>query len=270
MIRTRLLVAILLIGPGWLHPIRAEQPIRPTEVIQLFNGKDFTSLYHWLRDSKRDDPNKVFQVTDGMIHLSGRGMGYVATDKVYRDYHLIVEYKWGDFTGGSKYVRNSGILLHATGPDGGAGKGAWMASIECQLAQGCNGDFIVIRGQGSDGKTIPVTITSDTVLGPDKRTRWREGGKPTVYSGRQFWWSQHDPDFKELIDTRGKNDVESPLGEWTRVECICNGKRITVKINGTTVNECYDVFPSAGKILLQTEGFEIFFRKFELHPLKKG
>ena len=25
---------------------------------------------------------------------------------------------------------------------------------------------------------------------------------------------------------------------------------------------------SAGKILLQSEGFEIWFRKFELHPLK--
>ena len=41
-----------------------------------------------------------------------------------------------------------------------------------------------------------------------------------------------------------------------------------LEVNGQTVNECYDVFPAAGRILLQTEGFEIFFRKFELHPLK--
>ena len=40
-----------------------------------------------------------------------------------------------------------------------------------------------------------------------------------------------------------------------------------VIVNGQKVNECQRVFPSAGKILLQTEGFEIFFRKFELHPL---
>jgi hypothetical protein len=52
------------------------------------------------------------------------------------------------------------------------------------------------------------------------------------------------------------------------VECLCAGKRITVVVNGTTVNECYDVFPAAGKVLLQCEGFEIFFRKFELRPLK--
>jgi hypothetical protein len=261
-----LLAALLLPGP---IPAGAAEPVRPTETIALFNGKDYTGLTTWLRDSKREDPKKVFRVTDGMIHLSGEGMGYVATDKEYRDYHLIVEYKWGKFTGGSKYVRNSGILLHATGPDGGAGKGAWMACIECQLAQGCVGDFIVIRGQDAEGKTIPVTLTSDTVLGPDKKTRWKKGGTPTVWSGRQFWWSLHDPDFKELIDTRGKNDVESPLDEWTRVECICDGKRITVIVNGTPVNEAYDVYPAAGKILLQTEGFEIFFRKFELRPLKK-
>ena len=143
-----------------------------------------------------------------------------------------------------------------------------MSSIECQLAQGCVGDLIVIRGKDANGKTIPVRLTSDVVLGPDKRPRWKKGGEPTVFTGdRQLWWSRHDPDFKELLDTRGKNDVESPLGEWTRVECLCDGERITVRVNGTTVNECYDVFPAAGKILLQSEGFELFVRKFELHPL---
>ena len=39
-------------------------------------------------------------------------------------------------------------------------------------------------------------------------------------------------------------------------------------VNGQTVNECYNAFPRAGKILLQSEGFEIWFRKFELLPLK--
>ena len=66
---------------------------------------------------------------------------------------------------------------------------------------------------------------------------------------------------------RGRWDVESPLGEWTRVECIARGERITVIVNGQTVNECYNVSPSSGKILLQSEGFEIWFRKFELKPL---
>lgn len=241
-------------------------PITPKGVIRLFNGKDLSGLYGWLKDSHYEDPRGVFTVRDGVLNISGEMDGYLATEKVYRNYHLVVEYKWGSRTYGSKTVRNSGILLHAIGPDGN--RSPWMSSIECQLAQGCVGDFIVIRGQDEQGKEIPVTLTSDTVLGPDGRTRWSRNGKPTRYSGKQFWWSKHDPDFEELIDTRGKEDVESPLGEWTRVECICRGRRITVIVNGTTVNECYDVFPSAGKILLESEGFEILFRKFELHPLQ--
>jgi hypothetical protein len=265
------LLALILAGPS--APLRgdpAAEPIRPREgVTRLFNGKDLTGLHTWLKDTKREDPRKVFTVEDGVIHVSGDGYGYVATNKEYRDYRLIVEYKWGKRTDGGKYVRNSGILLHGVGPDGGAG-GTWMSCIECQLAQGCVGDLIVIRGKNEKQETIPVRLASDVVLGPDKHPRWKKGGEPRVFTQSQLWWSQHDPDFKELLDTRGKNDVESPLGKWTRVECLCAGKRIQVIVNGTVVNECYDVFPAAGKILLQCEGFEIYFRTFELHPLPKA
>ena len=44
-------------------------------------------------------------------------------------------------------------------------------------------------------------------------------------------------------------------------------RMITIKINGMTVNECFDARPAAGKILLQTEGHEVYFRNFELRPL---
>jgi len=249
----------------WAASLLQGQASVPEGKVVLFNGKDLRGFTTWLKDSKSEDPRKVFTVHDGMIHASGEGMGYVATEKEYKDYRLTVEFKWGTRTDGGKYVRNSGILLHATGPDGGAGGGAWMSCIEVQLAQGCVGDLIVIRG-----KDVPVTLTVDTVLGPDKRPRWKKGGTPTVYSGKQFWWADHDPDFKELLDTRGKNDVESPLGEWTRMECVAEGKRLSIFVNGTQVNEAYDVSPAGGKILLQCEGHEVFFRNVELHPLKKA
>jgi hypothetical protein len=242
--------------------------ISPTEVVQMFNGKDMTGLTTWLKGDKRKDPDKVFTVHDGMIHISGATNGYIATDKEYRDYRVVVEYKWGEKTYGSKTVRNSGVLLHAVGTDGNPDP--WMSSIECQVAQGCVGDLIVIRGKDDKGVEVPVTFKSETVLGTDKRPRWKKGGEERVFIKGQLWWSLHDPAFKELIDTRGKDDVEGPLGEWTKIECICAGDRITVRVNDKTVNECYAVYPSAGKILLQSEGFEIFFRKFELHPLKKA
>jgi hypothetical protein len=243
--------------------------VRPkTGVIPLFNGKDLSGLYPWLKNTLYEDPRGVFAVRDGLLVISGEVPGYLGTKQVYRDYHLVMEYKWGTRTYGAKTVRNSGILLHAVGTDGNPSP--WMSSIECQVAQGCVGDFIVIRGKDPSGQTVPVTITSETVLGPDGRTRWKKGGTPRVYSGKQFWWSEHDPDFEEKIDTHGRHDVESPLADWTRVECVCRGKRIRVLVNATVVNECFDVFPSAGKILLESEGFEILIRKFELHPLEPG
>jgi hypothetical protein len=259
--------ALALLTP-FLDADDKPQAVTPKETIQLFNGKDLAGFTTWLKDTKREDPRKVFRVTDGQIHVTGDGYGYLATARAYSDYHLVVEYKWGKRTDGGKFVRNSGVLLHGVGPDGGAG-GTWMSCIECQLAQGCNGDLIPIRGKDDKQEIVPVRFTSDVVLGPDKRPRWKKSGERREFIGGQLWWSQHDPDFKELLDTRGKNDVESPLGEWTRVECLCEGKTITVKINGTTVNHCYDAFPAAGKILLQSEGFELYVRKFELQPLEK-
>ena len=245
----------------------AEEPVTPQQEMQLFNGKDLSGWTSWLKATGEKDPEKVFAVEDGMIHMQGgEHRGYIATEQAYRDYHLSVEYKWGRQTDGGKYVRNSGVLLHAIGPPGNA-SGVWMTSLEVQLAQGCEGDFIVIRGKDDNGETVKATITSDTRLETDKRTRWQEGGEPTVYAGRQFWWSKHDPEFQELLDTRGRWDVASPRGEWTRVECICQGDRVTIKMNGETVNECYKVFPSAGRILLQNEGHEVYFRNVKLRPL---
>lgn len=265
------LLGLLLIGLSVRLAAGAEtpqEPVVPKKAVQLFNGKDLTGWTTWLKGIGREDPKKVYSVEDGVIRVSGEGGGYLATDKPYKNYHLIVEYKWGRRTDGSGNVRNAGVLLHGIGPDGGAG-GVWMTCLECQLAQGCEGDLIVIRGKDENGKLIPATITCETEIASDGKTRWKPGGKKTVYSGSQFWWSKHEPGFEEKLDTRGRWDVTSPVGQWTRVECICNENRVTIKINGVTVNEALDVFPSAGKILLQNEGSEIYYRGVELRPLKK-
>ena len=259
----RMFTSLLLVALVAAEP----EPIVPTAAAPLFNGKDLSGLEVWLKDTKRDDPKQVFRAKDGMIHITGEGFGYAATEKAYRDYRVSLEYRCGKKTDGGKYVRNSGLLLHATGSHGGA-SGTWMSSVEVQLAQGCVGDLIVIRGKDDAGKIIPVSLTSDVKLGADKRPRWSPGGTKTVFTNRQLWWNNHEAGFEELLDTRGKHDPDSPLGEWTKVECICEKDTIEVKINGTTVNKAYDVTPSAGRILLQCEGFELFVRKFEIAPLK--
>lgn len=242
------------------------EPITPDKQVSLLTGEHAQRWETYLKATGREDPQHVFTISEGVLHISGEDRGYLATTDAYRDYHLTLEYKWGEKRSDtSMYVRNSGVLLNAIGEHGNANP--WMTSIEVQLAQGCEGDLIVIRGKGDDGKSFPATITSDTRLDSDKRTRWDPKGTKTIYSGKQFWWTKHDPTFEELIDTRGRADVASKFGEWTKVECICRGNRITIKINGQTVNECYDVKPAAGRILLQNEGYEVWFKDVTIGPL---
>lgn len=246
------------------------QPISPRdEPIPLFNGQGFRGLYTFLKGRGiRHEPDDVFRVEDGMIHVTGEGRGYIATENEYRDYHLTVEYKWGQRADGSGDVRNAGVLVHGTGADGGHASGIWMSSLEVQLAQGCEGDLIVIRGKTQDGQPILVDMASEVRKAEDGKTRWQSRGEKVRYAGKQFWWSQHEPFFQEKLDTRGKRDVASPLGEWTRVDVVCRGDRVTVKINGVTVNEALDVSPAHGKILLQNEGSEIYYRNWQLSPLE--
>ena len=244
----------------------ADEARPPEGVEKPFAEKGLGGFTTWLKKTGHDDPQGVFRLEDGVLRCGDEDMGYVATKRAYRDYHLSVEYRWGRKRAQPTSVRNTGVLLNAIGPDGAA-RGVWMTSIECQLAQGCEGDLIVIRGTQADGSPFPGTLTSLTRLAEDKNTRWDPHGQPTTYSGKQFWSSRHQPFFKEDYDARGKDDVASPVGEWTKVECLCSGSRITIKINGITVNECSDTVPAAGKILLQSEGDEVFFRNLELRPL---
>jgi hypothetical protein len=261
-IRSLLLLAGIVSG----SVVRGDEARPPEGVERPFAEPELGAFTKWLKTTGHEDPQGVFRLEDGVLRCGDEDMGYVATKRAYRDYHLTVEYRWGRKRPQPTSVRNTGVLLNAIGPDGAA-KGVWMTSIECQLAQGCEGDLIVIRGTQADGSPFPGTLTSLTRIAEDKNTRWDPQGQPVTYSGRQFWSSRHQPFFKEDYDARGTDDVASPVGEWTKVECLCSGSRITIKINGHTVNEGYDVVPAAGKILLQSEGDEVFFRNLELRPL---
>lgn len=72
------------------------------------------------------------------------------------------------------------------------------------------------------------------------------------------------------LETRFKKkkaDGEKPSGDWNRVEVICEGGKITNIVNGVVVNEGVEASVTKGRILLQSEGAEIYFRKVELYPL---
>ena len=97
-----------------------------------------------------------------MIHISGDGYGGLITNQAYRDYHLIVEFKWGEKTWGNRVdrTRDSGVLLHCWGPDGGYSN-TWMASIEAQIIEGGVGDILVLTGSDPiTGQVLPTSLTA--------------------------------------------------------------------------------------------------------------
>jgi hypothetical protein len=245
--------------PSFAHELPR---IRTKEPSFQFNGKDLTGFYTYLNKHKYEDPAQVFTVHDGMLRISGEEFGGLTTKDEFHDYHLVVEWKWGERTFGSRKqaARDSGILLHCVGPDGAAG-GMWMESQECQVIEGGCGDFIMVNGRKKP------SLTCETRIGPDRQLYFEKGGKAvTRDSGRYNWWGR-DPAWKDVLGFRGSRDVEKPAGEWNRSEVLCDGDSITNIVNGYVVNIGTKSSLTKGKIILQSEGAEILFRKIEVRPL---
>jgi hypothetical protein len=105
----------------------------------------------------------------------------------------------------------------------------WPKSIECQIQEGDCGDFWMVDG-------TELSVKGERIKG-----------------GR-------------AVKTQ---DAEKPHGEWNTIEVMCEGGKITNKVNGLVVNEGLDASVTRGRILLQSEGAEIHFRKVDLYPLTK-
>jgi neutral ceramidase len=242
-----------------------QQAITPRESVSLFNGRDLDGWYTWLKDNRYHDPQQVFSVKDGMIRISGEEWGGIATRKMYRDYHLIVEWKWGGPTHGIRNgkARDSGILVHGQGEDGAA-SGTWLESVESQVIEGGTGDFIMVGGRRQP------SLTAQVRQGAKGELYWDEGGQPVTRDKGRFDWYGRDPDWKDQEGFRGKQDVEMPTGEWNRSEVICNGDTIKNILNGKVVNYGTKSSHTFGKIQLQSEGAEIWIRRVDLLPLVTG
>src|SRR5437588_225834 len=146
--------------------------------------------------------------------------------------------------------------------------GPWMLSQECQIIQGGVGDLIMVAGWDKDGKQTVPTL---------KATARRDPGGQIVYDpkapeqefhgGRINWWGR-DPEWKDVLGFRGRQDVETPGQGWTRVEAICDGDSITNIVNGVVVNRATHSSLNRGKLIFQSEGAEIYFRKIEMERLR--
>lgn len=72
-----------------------------------------------------------------------------------------------------------------------------------------------------------------------------------------------DDDCLRVVD----GEMEKPHGEWNVVELVVQDDHVKHYLNGKLVNEGSKAYPASGKILIQSEGAEIYFRDIKLFPL---
>ena len=112
--------------------------------VMIFNGEDLNNWTIFLVDSSAD-PTEVFQVKDGIMHVSGIPNGYIRTKDEYSHYKLHVEWRWVE------EPKNSGVLCHVQGEDM-----VWPHAIECQLMNQHAGDIVLMR----EGAGVTVNDTA--------------------------------------------------------------------------------------------------------------
>ncbi|MEO8562174.1 MAG: DUF1080 domain-containing protein [bacterium] len=241
--RLGLLVACsLVVAPACA---RSASPA-PVPVV-LFDGNSLDAFDVYVRDKPLNvDPDRVFRVENGVVHVSGTEHGYFITKRSFRDYRLHAEFKWGEGTFGGRAgkSRDSGILYHTQGPDK-----VWPRSLELQIQEGATGDFWMTDGAavtGRDGRRVTGPAGRSLPIPRFNKGPWRD-----VLGYR-------DP----------SNEVERPHGEWNTVELVARGDTVRHYVNGTLVNEGTAPFPNEGKIVFQSEGAEIFFRNITLQPIE--
>lgn len=270
--------AIVSIAHGVALDAQPSPAVSPSATIKLFDGKSLANFETWLVDHHEADPERVFTVVDQIdgapaIRISGKVWGGLLTKQAYRDYRLIVEYRWGGVTWGERKTRarDSGVLLHAQGRLGNTGKdfnGPWLRSIEFQIIEGGVGDIIPVSGYSDDGEQIRPAVTVKSRKDRDGENVYDAKGEAKVFSSNRINWWGRSEDWEDRLGFRGPQDVESPGLEWTRLEAVVENGNLTYYVNGKLVNEASGSSFTEGKIMIQSEGAEIYFRRVDLEPLR--
>lgn len=252
------------------------------EWITLFNGEDLTGWYTYQRTPEptsevpeipRDeegnylepigldrDPLNVFTVVEEegepAIRISGETFGILVTEEEYEDYHLQLEFKWGEekYPPRETLLRDSGILYHSVGEEGAWG-GVWMKSLECQVQETDCGDFIAVDTTMAD---VPAELV-------DGDYYYAEDAERLTFDVDRAYCNHN-------------GDYEKPNGEWNTIEVYTvDGNSIHV-VNGNVNMRVYNarhivdgetVPLEKGKIQIQSEGAEIFYRNIRIRPVSE-
>lgn len=226
--------------------------------VPLFNGRSFDGWYTFLPSAgKNKDPKGVFKVENGMIHVldipvtsERQEFGYLATEKEFSRCRVRVDFKWGvkRFPPREEDKRDSGLLYYFVGPDK-----IWPRSLELQIQETDVGDLWII-----DGPSITTTVETESY--------------PMYVLSRALQRTQN----RGRIIKSG--DFEDRAG-WNTVEVILDGDRLTHVVNGTVVMRAWDLkqpdpqdaakttLLDRGRLMLQAEGAEVWFRNIRMKPL---
>ncbi|WP_242156328.1 3-keto-disaccharide hydrolase [Aestuariivivens sediminis] len=251
----------------------------------LFNGKDLSGWNTYLgvpqstsevkglaKDKGKytepigynKDPLHVFSVVevDGApaIRISGEVFGILVTKKEYENYHLSLEFKWGK----TKYPprenskRDSGVLYHSVGLEGAAGK-VWMRSVEMQVQETDTGDLWCVDSTTANVRSIRFT--------EDKEMYKYDAGAP--FNAINMRTERY---------CKKAGDYEKDYGAWNRLDIYAYGRESFHVVNGhinmhlTAIGEFVNgnIIPlSKGKIQLQSEGAEVFYRNISIRSIDK-
>jgi hypothetical protein len=181
-------------------------------------------------NSERVDPLKIYEFTDdGIIRMYGDNIGYIATNKSYENFELILEFKWNmeEKFHRDDAKKNSGVMYNipSNSPDH-----IWPKGIQFQIKENTTGDFIFLDN-------ITAKVNGKLV----------EAGASVV-----------SPKF----DTN-----EKPYGQWNKMVIRSLNGKCTHYLNGKLVNECDEVSSREGRISLNYEGSPIDFKNIQLKKI---
>jgi len=209
---------------------------------------------------KNRDPLHVFTVTnlDGgpVIHVSGQGFGVMMTTATFTNVHVRLQIKWGERRWGKKSNSpwDTGLLYYCHSEAGAADR-TWPRSLEFQICQNEFGDLYALASE---------------VTAPARRDgrlwRYDPAGTNTLFL-------QQRPIGNHCAHPV---DPKLPKGEWNTCDLYTfNGNSVHV-VNDRVVMRLYDARRldggapaplTAGKLCLQTEGGECYFRSVAVQPI---
>jgi hypothetical protein len=244
----------------------------------LFNGRNMEGwdtyigpVYDTLKNSfdtlkvlgLNNDRNKVFSVVyedgQGALRVSGENFGGISTTSEFKNYHLQLQFKWGKKKSPprKKQKRDSGLLYHAVGKHG-VDAGSWMRSQEFQIQEGDCGEYWGVAGGSFE---IPARKYNETFIYDPSATKILFNEKSQA--GR---WCMK------------RGDPEKPNGEWNTIDLYCFNDTAIHVVNGVVVMVLYhsaqleknNLVPlTKGKIQIQSEGAEVFYRNIQLEKINK-